>query len=112
MGLGGVGVCILVFIIGVARNDADPVQNEGEERPPIWLQMLIVAVSLAVSAIPEGLPLVVTICLALGSQRLSKRNVLVRKLPAVETLGMSHYDLDILGDAFRVLTGERDRASS
>ncbi len=72
--IGCLAICTIVSITGVLR---------GEQ----LLTMLLAGISLAVAAIPEGLPAIVTISLALGVQRMLKRNALIRKLPAVETLG-------------------------
>lgn len=74
LGIAALCICVVIFLLGVLGN-----------RPV--LDMFLTSVSLAVAAIPEGLPSIVTIMLSIGVQRMAKNNAVIRKLPVVETLG-------------------------
>lgn len=75
------GICAFVCVVGIFTKQGTMPFDK------LAIEMFLVAVSLAVAAIPEGLPAIVTIILALGTQNMAKHKAIVRKLPAVETLG-------------------------
>ena len=76
LGIGCLIICAFIFLIGLLKKIE-------------WVEMFMTSVGLAVAAIPEGLPAIVTIMLSIGVTKMAKKNSIIRKLPAVETLGSS-----------------------
>merc|ERR1712193_563976 len=98
-----IGVCVVVFCIGIALDTRDPSNPD----VPSYLFMIMIAITLTVAAIPEGIPLCITIAQAAGCSNMVKQNVLVRRIAAVETLGSASV---ICSDKTGTLTEGKMRA--
>ncbi len=83
LGYGALGICGVVFLVGLLRSDL----SSFDSARTAVVNTFMIAVSLAIAAVPEGLPAVVTISLALGMREMIRRHALIRRLASVETLG-------------------------
>ncbi len=86
----GTACVIIAGLVVVLGGGRALLWGEGSIKEQI-VDLLLTGISLAIAAVPEGLPAIVTVCLAIGMQRMARRNALVRKLPAVETLGSATF---------------------
>jgi P-type Ca2+ transporter type 2C len=83
LGFSAIGISIVILVVGIlTERGSDPNSTQ-----PIWLQMLLIAVSLVVAAVPEGMSVCVTITLSMGMNIMAKKNSIVKNLKSVETLG-------------------------